>query len=230
MSSQEVLTLQFGTYSNFVGTHYWNIQQKRLNESNNESLTTEDGKIFRENISNKKHIHVPRMICFDVKKSLKALNEDGTFHTEDVSEEINEDGPVVYAQDAIEKNEFITQMMSSKPSTSKQKTNLDDKVTTWTDYLMCRLDENSIQLMKNNYNDGKDFNYFGLGEKEFDCLRDDIEDKLHYWIEECNNMEGFQVCCLMNFLSFAQNLYIQLIFLYWDFDQVFVTSETFCYW
>ncbi len=31
---KELITLQFGDYSNFVGTHYWNFQEEYLNTLN----------------------------------------------------------------------------------------------------------------------------------------------------------------------------------------------------
>lgn len=30
LQSREILTLQFGNYSNFVGTHWWNVQVRTL--------------------------------------------------------------------------------------------------------------------------------------------------------------------------------------------------------
>ena len=38
MSSHEIITLQFGSFANYVGGHYWNIQVK----SNNMSQATKE--------------------------------------------------------------------------------------------------------------------------------------------------------------------------------------------
>ena len=195
MSYNEVLTLQFGNYSNFVGTHYWNFQQKRLNSSIHDGKVaiTDHSKLFRESVTNKRQNYIPRTICFDVKGSLNTLKEDGSFNIES-GDQIDNDGAVVYAQDAIEKNEFLTEMLSNKQADERRtkKIDLDDKVKSWSDYMSYQLDEQSIQLLRSTY-DGKDFHYFGVGQQEYNILQDDIEDKIHYWVEECNSIEGFQV-------------------------------------
>ena len=55
------------------------------------------------------------------------------------------------------------------------------------------LNENSLQLLRNRFEDDETFTYYGLGCAEYTKLMDDVEDKLHYWIEECNCLDGFMV-------------------------------------
>ena len=36
--------------------------------------------------------------------------------------------------------------------------------------------------------------FFGVGQDEYKQLEEDFEDNLHFWAEECDYLEGFQVC------------------------------------
>ncbi|XP_047127442.1 protein misato homolog 1 [Hydra vulgaris] len=181
METQEVITLQFGSYSNYVGAHYWNLQQKAILDSDEE----DNIKLFKSSFGKHKN-KFPRTICFDIKNSLKTLKEDGSF-TDELKQKENINGlpfesePVLYEQDLFKKN------------LSKESKDFEETVTTWTDFMEFELQENSLQLLSNNYNDGESFTCFGLGKQEFLNIREEFEDKLHFWVEECNNLEGFQV-------------------------------------
>ena len=186
---QEVITLQFGNYSNFVGTHYWNTQKKRIKQK---CKNYAKEKLFRET-SDKNELERPRVIYFDSRESLKSLREDGSYcFSSNQNEAIMSDEELaVYEQPGQTANEFITQVF--KENTTPKSINFDDIVSTWSDYMTTVLTHHSIQLSPNNFNDSNDMKYFGKGVAEYRSIRDDIDDKLHYWVEECNSLEGFQV-------------------------------------
>ena len=192
MEAQEVITLQFGSYSNYVGSHYWNLQQKALyndpEEADNLNLfrysSTQHGKLF------------PRTICFDIKSSLKALKEDGTF-TNTIENKDNKKEELFFDREPV-----LYEQSLFKRTALKESQNFEETVTTWSDFMAFELQENSLQLLSNNYNDGEDFSYFGLGKQEYSNICEGVEDKLHFWAEECNNLEGFQVFCFALFKLF----------------------------
>ena len=216
MSSKELLTLQLGNYSNYVGTHFWNLQYDSLRSENDNIEDINHSKLFRET-SDYYQPHVPRMISFDVKSSLNALKLDGTFNsveriTNDTIQHSTEndvdDNFVTYSQKEIEKNDFLLHFHSK--SSSKQKDfNLDEKVKTWSDFMSYKLNENSLQLLRNRFEDDSKFRFHGLGYCEYEGLKYDIEDKLHYWVEECNSMDGFMV---RSFLLFTINFLVAINF------------------
>ena len=201
MSTNEIITLQFGNFSNFVGTHYWNFHHKRLLEREN---STEDNrnyitKLFRESQSSCTHF-VPRTICFDLKTKLQTLKQDGTFAvaediTEGISSEAQAIGDIVtYSEPKIEQNDFVKQVQSGEfDQNGKVKFEFESEVKTWSDFMTYELDNHSIQLLSENYNDGEDFMFFGKGQDEYKNIEDDFEDYLHFWAEECDYLEGFQV-------------------------------------
>jgi hypothetical protein len=79
----EIITLQFGHYANFVGSHYWNIQDELI--SRNEALVnagkrpeigTDD--LFRTGITQEGiETYTPRVLIFDARGSLGALRRGG---------------------------------------------------------------------------------------------------------------------------------------------------------
>ena len=186
---QEVITLQFGNYSNFVGTHYWNTQKKRIKQKYKNYLKE---KLFRET-SDKHEPERPRVIYFDSRESLKSLREDGSycFSTNQNEATMPDEELAVYEQPGQTANEFITQVF--KGNKTPKSINFDDIVSTWSDYMTTVLTHHSIQLSPNNFNDSNDMKYFGKGVADYMNIRDDIDHKLHYWVEECDNLEGFQV-------------------------------------
>lgn len=186
MSSQEIITFQVGTYSNFVGTHYWNAQ-KNQSTTNQENEDYDVSKLFRESMTT--NSCVPRLISFDLKSSLKTLREDGSFN--DDNQNIDAENHHVYAQPLFERNEFMTQVFADQRN--EKVYNLDNKVSTWSDFMTNRLHENSLQLLTQNFDDGKEFMYFGLGQQEYKKMWYDVDDKIHFWAEECNSLEGFQI-------------------------------------
>lgn len=91
---REIVTLQFGHFSNFIGTHYWNIQQTLLNEfqplMNNPMVPNfrpeiESSVLYRESRGVGVSIHsendvstfYPRLLVFDLKGSRGSLRKQG---------------------------------------------------------------------------------------------------------------------------------------------------------
>ena len=88
MSGGEILTLQFGNYSNYVGAHFWNFQDELLGRKQLESHALDElhdkacseefqsHKLYRNLTSNRRVESTPRVLIFDVKGKLGSLNPD----------------------------------------------------------------------------------------------------------------------------------------------------------
>ena len=199
MSEDEIITLQFGNYSNFVGTHYWNFHHKRLLECENSSKDNRNyvAKLFRESQGSRTH-HVPRTMVFDIKTKLKTLKQDGSFADPvEIDEEVSniEMISVVYDEPMIEKNDFVKQAHAGEVDPERKfNCNFESDVKSWSDFMSYELDDHSLNLLSQTYDDGEEFIFFGIGQDEYKKLEDDFENNLHYWAEECDYLEGFQVC------------------------------------
>lgn len=53
MNEREILTLQFGHYSNFVGTHLWNIQEFTFDYNASTVSEINHDTFYREGLNNK---------------------------------------------------------------------------------------------------------------------------------------------------------------------------------
>ncbi|KAJ1652890.1 mtDNA inheritance, partitioning of the mitochondrial organelle [Dispira simplex] len=92
----EIITLQFGEYANYVGTHWWNIQQAYPEESDNVSTTTsgpttttpstaltqpiqpvtiDHDTLYRAGpLHNYSSVWTPRLLLYDLKENLGSLS------------------------------------------------------------------------------------------------------------------------------------------------------------
>eukprot|EP01083_Nonionella_stella_P243818 849244_1 len=114
MSSREVLTLQFGSVSNFVGTHIWNIE-----DSSNQAGRSEfDPNVFcRRTPSGRLN---PRTVIFDAPENFGSLSSSGRFRNIDVKTESNQllhqnaQTVKVYESETISPNDFLTSLDQSR--------------------------------------------------------------------------------------------------------------------
>jgi hypothetical protein len=87
MGDRAIITLQLGNYANYVGAHFWNIQESGFVYSGNDvetdalsSLPCHDI-LYREGLSpNGQVTFTPRMVAVDLKGSLGAMPEMGNLY------------------------------------------------------------------------------------------------------------------------------------------------------
>jgi hypothetical protein len=65
-----MITLQFGRYANFVGSHYWNLQQEYINRPSPQEQDIYHSVMFRQEQSRLEEKYIPRVICVDLKQQL----------------------------------------------------------------------------------------------------------------------------------------------------------------
>ncbi|NXC42644.1 MSTO1 protein, partial [Penelope pileata] len=69
----------------------------------------------------------------------------------------------------------------------------------WSDYLSVQLHPRSLYIIQQYHHDGESgrLEAFGQGERllqDAACI-EEIEDRLHFYVEECDYLQGFQVLC-----------------------------------
>ncbi|XP_059174651.1 protein misato homolog 1-like [Physella acuta] len=233
MSTREVVSIQIGSYSNFVGTHWWNQQEssfvydpKLLEEHPkevNHDVLFREGKTLKGDVT-----YTPRLVLFDLNNSLGSLKQDGTLYDVNVEENIRWVGDVTlhqtprtrknqYLQDLDKESETLEPRVKqwdddfdetelcqdSLPLKAEEQVfgknyyDLDNDVKVWSDYLRMGLHPRSIFLLKGHqYNNAETpFNIFGLGQQicKDGQQWDEIEDRLRYFTEECDQLQGFHI-------------------------------------
>nr|XP_040045190.1 protein misato homolog 1 isoform X1 [Gasterosteus aculeatus aculeatus] len=230
---REVVTLQLGHYSNFVGTHWWNLQDASLSyDPETPPSEIQSDVLFREGQTPGGHVtHTPRLIAMDLKGSLRTLRQEGNLYDAgtDTSAATWEGSLMMHKESPPQKNSFLEDLdrmdkgeilaqddfySSPRPHCSAGAVSVDTvnsqlarvqkgyrlegSVKVWSDFLRIHLHPRSVSVIHQYNHDGEAHRLetFGQGEGLLQGpLLEQLEDKLHFFVEECDYLQGFQVFC-----------------------------------
>ncbi|XP_058813211.1 protein misato [Topomyia yanbarensis] len=208
---REIVTLQLGNYSNYVGTHWWNIQEASFTyDSSAEPTEIDHDVMYREGQTNNgQTTFTPRMLLLDLKGTLKFMPEEGELYenngsgnrTEDILNEIIWDRSKVevITEKRAEMNEYQQDLSQPGQSGRKQDKDYDFKnsVKDWIDFSYSGYHPRSINIV-NEYAHSKEENRFDTITNGMELWRkydvqDEFTDKIRQYVEECDECQGFQV-------------------------------------
>lgn len=229
---REVITLQLGHYSNFVGTHWWNLQDAALSYDPDAPLgEIQSDVVFREGQTPGGLVtYTPRLIAMDLKGSLRTLRQEGSLYDpgKDTSAVTWEGNLMMHKESPTLKNVFLEDLdkldkgeilgeadflSSSQPQCSgpmgvdtvnsqlsrlQKGYTLEGSVKVWSDFLRIHLHPRTISVIHQYNHDGEAHRLeaFGQGEALLQgSVLEDLEDRLHFFVEECDYLQGFQVLC-----------------------------------
>ncbi|XP_022105673.1 protein misato homolog 1-like [Acanthaster planci] len=240
---REIVTLQCGHYSNFVGTHVWNIQESTfLYDENPAAVTSKEinhDVLYREGRTMTGAVtYTPRLVTLDLKGSLNTLKAEGVLYDYHTKEDIKWEGDVtLHEEKPPSKNEFLSDLdaqdmlcddtlqgthkkddqstpdtdtmevegqslegesLPGQPAAQPTKVyHLDESIDVWSDFLHGHLHPKTVMVIKQHAH-GSEVDPFGLFTKGRSLLNkkdiaEDIENRLHFFVEECDQLQGFQV-------------------------------------
>ncbi|XP_076862422.1 protein misato homolog 1 isoform X2 [Brachyhypopomus gauderio] len=232
---REVVTLQLGHYSNFVGTHWWNLQDASLcYDPDLPPGELQSDVLFREGLTVGGHVtYTPRLIALDLKGSLRTLKQEGSLYsTGQDSSTLTWEGQIMthtespplknsFLQDLdkLDKGELLVEPDFSIPSVPpthssggtvamdtvnsnlehmRNSYRLEGSVGVWSDFLRLHLHPRTVSVINQYNHDGEAarLEAFGQGEALLQgSVLEDLEDRLHFFVEECDYLQGFQVLC-----------------------------------
>uniref|UniRef100_A0A2K5S460 Protein misato homolog 1 n=1 Tax=Cebus imitator TaxID=2715852 RepID=A0A2K5S460_CEBIM len=166
--------------------------------------------------------YTPRLILMDLKGSLSSLKEEGglykdkqldatiawcgklTTHTEELdplSPGLSECR--VLCSDGVWRVKSIPNDKGPPPlTTSTTPTPLiptEGSIRVWSDFLRVHLHPRSICMIQKYNHDGEAgrLEAFGQGESVLKepKYQEELEDRLHFYVEECDHLQGFQILC-----------------------------------
>uniref|UniRef100_A0A672JW99 Protein misato homolog 1 n=1 Tax=Sinocyclocheilus grahami TaxID=75366 RepID=A0A672JW99_SINGR len=235
---REVVTLQLGHYSNFIGTHWWNLQDAALvYGSDAPAGELQSDVLFREGLTPGAHVtYTPRLIAMDLKGSLQTLRKEGSLYegTEDENTTFTWEGQIMtHKESPPTKNAFLQQLdsldaggllaeldftssssavehlsgagagvametVNSRLERMQKSYWLEGSVRVWSDFLRIHLHPRTVSVINQYNHDGEAerLEVFGQGEALLKGpVLEDLEDRLHFFVEECDYLQGFQVLC-----------------------------------
>ncbi|XP_059052386.1 protein misato [Achroia grisella] len=197
MSTREILTLQFGHYANFVGTHFWNQQELSFDYTGTKKSEVNHDILYREGQSTRGEVtYTPRLLLADLKYSLKTLPASGGLSNDSDNEQIPWDNIEKIEEPVAEKNDYLNDIDSQESSSEPKQYNLDEDIKTWTDFLYPRFHSRSVNIVE-EYKHGSDnesFDIFCSGISIWKSNYGDVfSDNIRKYVEECDSIQGFQI-------------------------------------
>ncbi|XP_054718061.1 protein misato homolog 1-like isoform X2 [Uloborus diversus] len=201
MSSHEIVTIQAGCFSNFIGTHWWNMQESSFcyDPRNSADMDIDHDVLFREGLNLQQEVtYTPRLVLLDLKGNLQSISTESPLYRnphESKNETLWEGAVDVVKQSSKRKNPFLEE--SNETPEKSEDLNIieavDSDSTAWSDYLKTNLHPRSFCLFQeNSSSDSGDEVYMETG-------KDMVENALRKTIEECDYLQGF------NFIFDAHN-------------------------
>lgn len=203
MTYREILTIQLGHYSNFVGTHWWNLQESNFSyDSNNPSEINHDV-LYREGQNMRRQVtFTPRLLLVDLKGSLGHLSQEGTLYGTEQDKETQallweQKNVDVTKEEEAKKSPFIQHLDNPEESTEELEFDFENETNSWADCLLPRFHPRTVNVVKeyshNSTSHQFDVYTFGRTLWNTEQFSDDFTDRIRAYIEECDLMQGFQV-------------------------------------
>ncbi|KAI7798555.1 Protein misato-like protein 1 [Triplophysa rosa] len=226
---REVVTLQLGHYSNFIGTHWWNLQDASLcYDPDGAPAELQGDVLFREGLTLGGHVtYTPRLIAMDLKGSLQTLPQEGRlYEPESKAAACTWDGQITtHRESPASRNSFLRDLdsldsasflapdrcsvTSAESAVATETINdileriqksyrLEGSVRVWSDFLRIHLHPRTISVINQFNHDGESerLEVFGQGTVLLQgSVLEDLEDRLHFFVEECDYLQGFQLFC-----------------------------------
>ena len=139
--SKEIVTLQIGSLSNLVGTHFWN--------NSNDLFDSENSKIlYRNGIES----FAPRVVCIDFKGSGHPVYSHGG------DDELEWTGNVLKVEKSRLENSFISNLNSQDPDQKSFASELENIATVPADFSKVYYHPKSVFPIQQNFYGFDDFN------------------------------------------------------------------------
>ncbi|KAM6365248.1 protein misato homolog 1 isoform 2-T2 [Pluvialis apricaria] len=203
----EAVTLQLGHYAGCVGAHWWGLQAAapRSPVELRPAALLRPG---RESLT-------PRLVALELKGGVGALRAgdggaeaavawDGEVATYlENGSAPRDSGNRTEDASSDGKRSSASAVQDASPAASRlavsQEVHSGGSVQAWSDYLSVRLHPKSIYVIRQYMHDGDCgcLEAFGQGEsllQDPGCI-EELEDRLHFYVEECDYLQGFQVLC-----------------------------------
>ncbi|GAV89054.1 Misat_Myo_SegII domain-containing protein [Cephalotus follicularis] len=210
---KEIVSIQVGGFANFVGSHFWNFQDELLGLAadpnadlvfKNQDLNMDV--LYRTGVTQKGILtYTPRLVSVDFQGSLGSMSSRGSLYNEDSSASSDvrtwAGNVSTHASEPCKKNLFLQSLDEEEENNTQ--TEIQDKdivdslekdVQCWTDFSKVHYHPQSLYEVSGLWTGHQEFDNYGIGRDAFsEGLRgEEISERLRYFVEECDHLQGFQ--------------------------------------
>ncbi|CAN8072797.1 unnamed protein product [Agarophyton chilense] len=214
--TKEIVSIQIGTYANYVGAHFWNLQDEYLaTPLHLRELST--GALFREigpsTASYRSGLrYAPRLQIIDSTGAFGALSTHAGIVLADAISESEISAPAwsgqrqTYVRERIKPSAYIHHLLEEEkqgelqPAEDDQKPLEEDKhnemlcnIRYWSDFLKVRLHPRTCTSLTNVHHGVTNFEYFDIGHQLASFSVEEWYDELRFFIEECDSFGGLSI-------------------------------------
>lgn len=208
MTSREVVTIQFGHYSNYIGTHWWNLQETNFSYDPDNPSEINPNILYREGENFKKQItFTPRLLLADLKGAFRYLKEEGTLYDVPQQQEdqigqqpLWDDNKVdIVKEEVVDKTPFIKSLDEPSAASESASTSyeFEDDVNSWVDYLLPRFHPRTLNIIREYEHNSTicPFDIFTYGRNLWNTeqFSDEFTERIRAYVEECDLLQGFQI-------------------------------------
>ncbi|EGI70724.1 PREDICTED: protein misato [Acromyrmex echinatior] len=200
MTTREILTIQLGHYSNFIGTHWWNLQESNFTYDPKNPSEINHDVLYKEGENMRKQItFTPRLLIADLKGAIGYLSEQGSLYDTESDNQLLWDSTKLEITNAepSPRTPFIQNLNELDGAVDSENFNFESDVKSWVDYLSPQFHPRTVTVIKQYLHNctQRPFNIFTYGRDLWSTEQffDNFTDKIRLYIEECDLMQGFQV-------------------------------------
>ncbi|KAG0056256.1 mtDNA inheritance, partitioning of the mitochondrial organelle [Gryganskiella cystojenkinii] len=212
----EIITLQFGHYSNYVGTHYWNTQEAHFNyqqvgdeEEPAQELVNHDC-LYRVGVTPKGvDTYTPRALIFDLKGGFGSIKKYKLYESQQAKEDYSQNYDLSWDPSKMEtfrEQEYsrsaYQQHLENEELGLATEEGEDDvelnQIKTWSDYNRVYFHPQSMITLSGYQLESEfmPFDVFSYGRGAFidtEKEKETYDENFRLFTEECDQLQGFQV-------------------------------------
>lgn len=196
----EIITLQFGQQANYLGTHYWNIQESYFTYGEQDDSPVDHDVSFRPGIGvDGSDTYTPRTLIYDLKGGFGTLRRENALYEMQQRDHPAQNGPWSGSTVPLQLPPIATSLYQQALDQGIQPPELTtDTVRFWSDYNHLFYHPRSIvQLNEYELNSSMmPFEKWQTGDELFSNLdreHDLLDRDLRPFLEECDQLQGIQI-------------------------------------
>ncbi|KAF9193404.1 mtDNA inheritance, partitioning of the mitochondrial organelle [Haplosporangium sp. Z 11] len=210
----EIVTLQFGHYANYVGTHFWNTQEAHFNyqqpgddEEPAPELVNHD-RLYRVGMTTRgTDTYTPRAMIYDLKGGFGSIKKYQLYESNETQEsyQLQQDltwdpsKMETFQEEGYTRSAYQQHLQDEEMGAKADEDDIElNEVRTWSDFNRVYFHPKSMVTISGYQMDSEfmPFDVFSYGRAAFletEKEKESYDENFRLFAEECDQLQGFQV-------------------------------------